>query len=103
GDRLHRQLAAGLERRQTEALHQPQRVEHELERPLLRCNVLLAADRRRTAGRRLPGGRMPGLPAPQDLLRRAQGEFAVRVGADSEVVAVAPVVEVVRALATGPR
>src|SRR5690606_19753460 len=43
------------------------------------------------------------LPAAQDRLLRAEGELAVRARADPEIVAEAPVVEVVRALPARPR
>src|SRR5690606_5760323 len=70
-------------------------------RPLPRGDGVVAADRLVGTGGGHPGGRMLVLPAPQDRLFGAQGDLAVGAGTDAEVVAVAPVVEVVRALPSG--
>src|SRR5690606_18778838 len=68
-----------------------------------RRNTLVAPDGRGSPGGRQPCGRVAELPAPQDRLFGAEGELAVRTGTDAQVVAEAPIVEVVRALAPRAR
>ena len=61
----------------------------------------VAADRSGRAGLGQVLGGMLDLPPAQHRLRCAQREFAVRAGADAEVIAEAPVIEVVRRLPPG--
>src|SRR5690606_16937733 len=95
------QSGALLEGGQAEALDQPQGIEHELECALPGLDLLVAPD----AIGRARGGevlrRVPGLPAPEHAAVVPEGDLAVGAGTDAQVVAIAPVVEVVRALAAG--
>src|SRR5690606_36770802 len=101
-DRRARQAGAGLEVAQGEAFDQAQRVEHVVERAVFGGDRIVAADRGGGAGVGQVVARVLHLPAPADLAGGAQGELAVGAGADAEVIAEAPVVEIVPALPPGP-
>src|SRR5690606_24740353 len=102
-DHRGRQPGALLEQPEPEPVHQPQRVEHELERAPPRRDNLVTADRGRRAGIGEVPRRVLVLPAAQDRFVVPEGYFSVRTGTYPEIVTVGPIVEVVRALATGPR
>ena len=72
---------------------QAQRVEHELERQVGARDLALGRDRRARLGAGHVGGRIAQAHLAHDPVREA--ELAVRAGADAEVVAELPVVEVV--------
>src|SRR5690606_21932734 len=75
----------------------------ELERAPPRRDNLVTADRGRRAGIGEVARRVLVLPAAQDRFVVPEGDLSVRTGTYPEIVTVGPIVEVVRALATGPR
>src|SRR5690606_32412785 len=72
-----------------------QGVQRELERQVSAADRIVAADRRRGAGVLQPQARMLVPPAPADAT--VDAELAMRTGADAQVVAEAPVIEIVPA------
>jgi hypothetical protein len=95
-DRRHGQPRALDEAMHRKAFHEAQRVEHELEGQIVRAHLVFFLHRR--AGARLLDecGRMLVARLPQHAMRKR--ELRVCARADAEVVAEAPVIEVVLAL-----
>ena len=83
-----------------EAVHQAEAVHRELEGQVAHGNGLSLQGRRI---RRQVAARLACLLGPHDQFARRIGNLAVRPGADAEVVAKGPVVEVVRATRPGTR
>src|SRR5690606_35931827 len=81
-------------------VHQPQGVHHEFEGQLVRRHRLPAGAPVPVPGQVIGGG--AGLAGAQDAALPGAGDLAVGAGADAEVVAKAPVVEVVAGLVPRP-
>ena len=100
-DVAQRQRAARLEQLLVEALDQAQRIEHELEGQVGGGDAAFVLHRR--SGSNLRQILLRPLPAQLAQHAVVQRQLAVRTGADTQIVAEVPVVEVVPALAAGLR
>ena len=102
-DAFGRQAGALGEGSHRHAVDQAQRVQHVLEREFGAAHHVGAAHACRAADHVHIGARMAGFPAPMHQAAGRVAELAVGAGADAQVIAELPVVEVVHAAPVGSR